>query len=109
MRNGGHVTPDGSVRIQRLRTGRRTKSEHDNEIYALIRRGAAQRYAGRRVSFETFYPGTDETVPVPPPKNDPKSLKNYSDAIKAIELGEFPPTSDNRYCPSCPCYFICGT
>lgn len=103
------VAPDGSVRIQRLRTGRRTKSEHDNEIYALIRRGAAQRYAGRRVSFETFYPGTDETVPVPPPKNDPKSLKNYSDAIKAIELGEFPPTSDNRYCPSCPCYFICGT
>jgi DNA helicase II / ATP-dependent DNA helicase PcrA len=34
------VTPDGRVHVQRIRTGRKTKSEPDNPLYALLRRGA---------------------------------------------------------------------
>ena len=40
------ITPDG-VRVQRIRTGRKTKSEPDKPIYALLRRGAAGRYPGK--------------------------------------------------------------
>ena len=107
------VTPDriivtqGSVRVQRIRTGRRTKSEPDKEVYALLRSGAATKYPGRTISVETFYLATGETVPVPP-KNDDKRLKTYADAIATIERGEFQAKPDVRRCPSCPCYFICG-
>lgn len=102
------ITPGGEVRVQRIRTGRKIKSEADSPIYALIRRGAAARYPRRRVSVETFYPATGECVPVGAPKNDAKALKSYTDAIRDIEVGRFPPTTDTRYCPTCPCYFICG-
>lgn len=103
------IAPDGSVRVQRIRTGRRTKSEQDKEIYALMRRGAAQRYPGRKVMVETFYPGTGERVPAPASAKDAKAVRTYSDAIRDIELGLFPTTGDTRYCPSCPCYFKHGS
>lgn len=101
------VVTDRGVRIQRIRTGRRTKSEPDKEIYALLRRGAAAKYPDRSISVETAYLATGETVPVPP-KNDDKRLKDYADAIAAIERGEFQAKPDIRRCPNCPCYFICG-
>jgi DNA helicase-2/ATP-dependent DNA helicase PcrA len=107
------VTPDrvvvtqGSIRVQRIRTGRRSKSEPDKGIYALLRRGAAAKYPGRAVSIETLYLATGETVSVPA-KNDDKRLKEYADAIVVIERGEFHAKPDIRRCPSCPCYFICG-
>ena len=116
VRVGGRevaVTPDRvvvtghGVRVQRIRTGRRTKSEPDKEIYALLRRGAATRYPGRSISVETVYLLAAETVPVPP-KNDDKRLQAYADAIAAIERGEFQAKPDIRRCPNCPCYFICG-
>ena len=100
------ISPDG-VRVQRIRTGRRSKSEPDKAIYALLRRGAAARYPGRRVSIETFYLATGEVVPVPP-KNDGKRLQEYADAILSIEGGDFHAVPDVRRCPNCPCYFMCG-
>jgi DNA helicase-2/ATP-dependent DNA helicase PcrA len=100
------ITPDG-VRVQRIRTGRRTKSEPDKAVYALLRRGATLRYPGRWVSIETFYLATSEVVPVPP-KNDDKRLQEYADAIIAIEGGHFHAVPDVRRCPNCPCYFMCG-
>jgi superfamily I DNA/RNA helicase len=103
------IAPDGRVRIQRVRTGRRTLSEPDNPIYALLRLGASQRYPGRRISIETFYPATGEAVSVPARKDD-KLLADYRDAIAAIERGEFPAKpEDARQCPSCPYYFMCGS
>jgi hypothetical protein len=101
------IAPDGTVHVQRIRTGRKTKSESDNRIYALLRRGAAARYRGKRVSIETYYLGTRETVPVMAHKDD-KLLAEYTDAIAAIERGSFaPPPKDSRGCPNCQCYFIC--
>lgn len=102
------IAPGGAIRIQRIRTGRKTKSEPENRVYALVRRGASQRYPDRPVSVEAYYPATDEAVPLAP-KNDEKVLREYADAISAIERGEFPATpSDTRQCPNCQCYFICG-
>ena len=99
------VQPDGSVHIQRFRTGRRKKSEPDDPVYALLRKGAASRYS-TAVSVETYYPALDESVPTSSAK-DTKGLQEYQDAIAGIEKGDFT-KKVNAYCPSCPCYFICG-
>ena len=50
----------GSVRVQRIRTGKKTKSEAGKRIYALLRKGAQQKYPGRHVSIEAFYLATGE-------------------------------------------------
>lgn len=102
------VASDGTIRVQRIRTGRKTKSEPDNRVYALIRLGAVQRYPGRAVTIEAYYPATHEAVPMAA-KNDEKLLREYSDAIAAIERGEFPVKPEPRQCLNCPCYFICGS
>lgn len=101
------IAPDGTVHVQRIRTGRKTKSDPANRIYALLRRGAAARYPGRPVSVEAYYLASRETVPIPPNK-DNELLKEYSAAIAAIERGAFAPSpEDVRRCPNCQCYFIC--
>lgn len=102
------VQADGTVLVQRIKIGRKTKSEGEHRIYALLRRGASVRYPGRPISVETYYPGLDESVPCQP-KDDGKLLKQYSDAIRSIERGAFAVEPDEpRYCPNCPAYFICG-
>lgn len=101
------IGKDDTIHIQRIRTGRKTKSEPDNRIYALLRRGAAARYPGQSVSIETHYLAARETVAVPLGKDD-KRLAEYSEAIAGIEKGIFAPAPDDvRRCPSCQCYFIC--
>jgi hypothetical protein len=101
------VAPDGAIRVQRVRTGRKTKSEAENGVYALLRRGAVIRYPGAQTSVETFYLATGERTPMDFGKDD-KQLQQYGDAIDAIERGEFPKKLDARRCPNCPSYFICG-
>lgn len=101
------VTPEGAVSVQRVRTGRETKSEPDKPIYALLRLGAAQQFPRRKVSVETFYLAGAKSVPTVA-KNDDKAIGKYADAIASIELGRFEPDpSDDRSCPNCPCYFTC--
>lgn len=102
------ITPEGTVRVQRVRTGRKTKSEPENPIYALLRRGATARYPGQPISLETFYLGTGELIVVEP-KNDEKRIQEYADAIATVEQGDFHPEPDTRRCPKCQCYFMCGT
>jgi hypothetical protein len=102
------INADGSIRIQRIRTGRKTKSEPGKPIYGLLRRGAHQRYQGRRISVETFYLATGETVAVPQ-KDDDKLIAEYMDAIAGIERGAFEAVPEARTCPNCPSYFICGS
>jgi superfamily I DNA/RNA helicase len=101
------ISANGTVRVQRIRTGRRSKSEPDNAIYALLRRGAMQQYPGKAVIVETFYLATGETVPVVA-KNDDKLVKEYVEAIAGIERGDFQAKPDPRRCPKCQCYFMCG-
>lgn len=98
---------DGTVRVQRIRTGRKTKSESDKAIYALLRRGAALMHPHKPISIETFYLATGERMPVPA-KNDEKLLGTYADAIAGIERGDFHAEPEPRRCPNCQCYFMCG-
>ena len=101
------IDSDGTVRVQRIRTGRKTKSEPDKPIYALLRRGAEPKYPGKPVRVEILYLGIGETVQVTA-KNDAKLLAKYAEAIANIERGDFHPDPDPRQCPNCQCYFICG-
>ena len=100
------IGADGSVRVQRIRTGKKTKSESSKRIYALLRKGARQKYPGRRVSVEAFYLATGEFMPVPA-QNDDKLVAEYVDAITGIERGAFHAVPEPRRCPNCPSYFIC--
>jgi DNA helicase II / ATP-dependent DNA helicase PcrA len=100
------IGSDGMVHVQRIRTGRKTKSEPDKPIYALLRRGAALKYPGKPISIEIFYLGTGERVPVLA-NNDGKLLAKYTDAIADIERGDFHPEPEARRCPNCQCYFMC--
>lgn len=102
------IKADGSVRIQRIRTGRQTKSEPDNAVYALLRKGASDRYGANRVSVETLYAAHATSVAVAVHKKESEKLDEYRDAITGIESGCFPPVRSDRQCPSCPFYFICG-
>lgn len=101
------IGSDGVVRVQRIRTGRQTKSEPAKPIYALMRRGAQRRYPGNYISVEILYLATNERVEVVA-KNDDKLIAAYADAIRAIEMGDFHPNRDARRCPNCPCYFTCA-
>lgn len=102
------ITPEGIVRVQRNRTGKKTKSEPDAPLYALLRQGALQRYPGKQISVETFYLASGE-ITVVPGGNEDKKLQKYIDAIAAIEVGEFPAAPEQRQCPNCPYYFNCGS
>jgi hypothetical protein len=102
------IEPAGVIRVQRVRTGRKTKSEPDKPVYALLRRGASLKYPGKKISVETFYLGTGERTAVPA-TDDEKLLDTYSDAIGGIEQGEFHAEPETRRCASCPCYFMCGS
>ena len=102
------VDAGGVVRVQRIRTGRQTKSEGDKPIYGVMLLAAQRRFPGRAISVEAYYPGDGVTRDFPAGKQD-KAVKAFGDAIAGIEAGSFPAKpSDPRYCPNCPCYFICG-
>ncbi len=100
------VTPEG-VRVQRIRTGRESDSEQKKPVYGLLRRGAELQYPGSNISVETLYPATGNVVPVSA-KKAAAQLREYEDAVKSIERGEFGPTPDRQKCPTCPFYFACG-
>lgn len=101
------ITPEGTVQVQRNRIGKKTKSDPDNRIYALLRRGAALRYPGQPISIEAFYLATSEVVSIAANKDD-KKLEEYAKAIAGIEAGDFQPEPEQRKCPNCQSYFTCG-
>lgn len=102
------IEPSGLVRVQRNRSGKKTKSEIDKPIYALLRKGATQYHPGKQVSIEAFYLATGEVVPIPGAK-DAKNLAEYDNAMANIARGDFNiPSTLPRGCPNCPAYFACG-
>ena len=100
------IGADGSVRVQRIRTGKKSKSEPGKRIYALLRKGAQLKYPGRRLTVEALYLATGEVMPILP-KSDDKLIAEYADAITGIERGAFHAVPEARRCPNCPSYFIC--
>lgn len=101
------VKAGNTLRIQRVRTGRRTKSEPDKPFYSVLRRAAEINHPGMNIEVETLYLSTGDRVPASS-KADGKNLKEYQDAISRIEVGHFGvENADPRYCPNCPYYFRC--
>jgi hypothetical protein len=109
------ITPDrvlieqsGLVRVQRTRTGKKTKSELGKPIYALLQKGATLHYPNHPVSIETFFLASGD-VQVIPSGDDSKKLALYDEAIAGIKKGDFNiPSPLPRFCPNCPAYFACG-
>jgi DNA helicase-2/ATP-dependent DNA helicase PcrA len=98
-------TPDGAIVAQRIRTGRKTKSEAGKAIWAFLEAAGRAVFSGKEVRLEAFYPATGECAPIVPADRD-KSLEMYETAIAGIERGAFAPKT-SRDCPSCQFYFIC--
>ena len=94
--------------IQRLRTGRRSKSESDKEIYALYNWAAQKNDLQIPVHMEILYLSNDETEKIEMSNKKVASrLEKYDAAIAGILQEQFQPEPDERRCPRCPHYFIC--
>jgi hypothetical protein len=99
---------DGSEVVERLRTGRPSKSELDKDIYALYQVAAreARPQVPRRVQVR--YLSTDHVEPVNLSQRTINTrLGRYDAAIVGILREDFPPQPSDRVCPRCPHYFIC--
>ena len=102
------VQKDGSEIVERLRTGRPTKSETQKDIYGLY--AAAARDAEPRVprSVQVRFLSTDEVKPIDlTPQTIETRLNHYNEAISGILREDFSPQPNDRVCPRCPHYFIC--
>jgi CRISPR/Cas system-associated exonuclease Cas4 (RecB family) len=94
--------------IQRMRTGRRSKSESDKEIYALYQRAVQESELQAQSRIQILYLATDEVeeVEMSARKMDSR-LEKYNAAMAGILQERFHPTPNDRLCPRCPHYFIC--
>ncbi len=102
------VLSDGSEVVERLRTGRPTKSEVGKDIYALYVTAAQEAEPRVRRRVQVRYLSADQVDPVglnPGPINT--RLNHYNEAIKGILRDDFSPQPTDRICPRCPHYFVC--
>lgn len=94
--------------IQRLRTGRPSKGEQDDPIYALYQKGAEQAFPRSETRVERLYLSTGQVEDARlKAKSVQTRLNKYDDAIAGIQRGEFPAKPDDHVCPRCPHYFVC--
>ena len=102
------VLDDGSEVIERLRTGRPTKSEMGKDIYALYVTAAqnAEPRVLRTVNVRYLSADQVDTVDLKPGTIATR-LNHYNDAIRGILRKDFAPRPNDRNCPRCPHYFIC--
>jgi len=99
---------DGSEVVERLRTGRRSSSELNKDIYSLYQ--VAAREASPQVlrRVQVRYLSTDHVEPVNlSQRTIDTRLGHYDAAIVGILREQFPPQPSDRVCPRCPHYFIC--
>ena len=102
------VLNDGSQVIERLRTGRPTKSERDKDIYALYVKAALDAEPRVRRTVQVRYLSADQVDPIDlRPRTVNTRLNHYNDAISGILRRDFSPQPNDRNCPRCPHYFIC--
>ncbi|MGX7703880.1 UvrD-helicase domain-containing protein [Methylobacterium sp. Gmos1] len=111
------VTPDevrgdgAGVAFRRVRTGRRSSEEEDGIVYGLYEI-AARRRLGGRASVEAIHLSEPEGEMVMrldlgerKVANREKKALGHAERILA---GEFPRKANDRTCPRCPHYFVCG-
>ena len=97
------VLSDGSEVIERLRTGRPTKSERDKDIYALYVKAALDAEPRVRRTVQVRYLSVDQVDPLDlRPRTVNTRLNHYNDAISGILRRDFSPEPNDRNCPRCP-------
>ena len=102
------VLNDGSEIVERLRTGRPTKSETGKDIYALYVVAAQNAEPHVRRKVQVRYLTTDQVQQVNlKPKTITTRLNHYNDAIQGILREDYSPNPSDHGCPRCPHYFIC--
>ncbi len=105
------VSDDGagrSVLVQRLRTGRVSKSEADKDIYALYQQAGAEAFPEASVTVQTLYLATGETQDIRIHERSISTrLAHYDQAFLGITDGDYHARPDDRRCPRCPHYFVC--
>ena len=103
------ISEDGSsLLMQRIRTGRPSKSEMDKPVYGLYHVAGEQAYPKAKRQLEILYLSTNETKGVELKNSQvEKRLADYDGAMAGILTGEFTAAPSDRECPRCPHYFIC--
>lgn len=100
---------DGATVLRRVRTGKLGAKELDDDlIYGLYAFAAADHFdPGTRIEAVHLSGGT-----VTPVKLEGRKLSSRREKAAALAerytRGEFPPKPDERRCPSCPHFFLCG-
>lgn len=100
-------TSSGLLQAVRFRTGRRSKTESEKDIYALFQMAVEKEYRGK-VRFRIHYlsSGDSQDINLSTKKLDSR-VKKFNDAISGIMKGHFSPKPNDRDCPRCSHYFIC--
>lgn len=103
------VDTEGNHSIRRIKTGKKGSDEFDRIEYTLLVE-AAERHFGPGTPVEAIHLAgeTLEPVTVSARKKNTRLSKAQS-AMSSIAQGHFPAKPDNRTCPRCPSFFICGT
>lgn len=99
---------DGNHCVRRIKTGKKGRDEFDRIEYTLLLE-AAERHFGHRTRVDAIHLAgeTQETVTVSDRKKSTRLSKAQS-AMGSISRGHFPAKPENRTCPRCPSFFICG-
>lgn len=99
---------DGKYSIRRIKSGKKGNDEFDRIEYTLLLEAAERQFGhGTRVEAVHLAGETQEQVTVTDRKKSARLSKTQS-AMGAIAQGHFPAKPDNRTCPRCPSFFICG-
>ena len=105
-----HVEVDGngSEVLERLRMGRPTTSDKQEDIYGLYAAAAqdAEPHVSRTVQVRYLSTGQVEPL-VLAPRTIKTRLGRYNNAIRGILREDFAPSPNDRKCPRCPYFFIC--
>lgn len=99
---------DGNHNIRRIKTGKKGSDEFDRIEYTLLVEAAERHFGlGTRVEVVHLAGETQEVIQVSDRKKNTRLDKARS-VMGSIAQGHFPAKPDNRTCPRCPSFFICG-
>lgn len=102
------IGQDGSRSIRRIKTGKMASDEFDHIEYSILMEAAEQYFGhGTRVEAVHLAGETQEQVCITDRKKMTRLAKTKA-TLSDIAGGRFPAKPDNRSCPRCPCFFICG-
>jgi DNA helicase II / ATP-dependent DNA helicase PcrA len=104
------IDVDGNHLVRRVKTGKLSSSDtrFDDIEYTLLAEAAIQ-YFGVTVKVEAVHLASEtQEVVVLTERKRMARLEKSESFMKAILRGEFPPDPNDRTCPTCPHFFICG-